>query len=106
MNASHCTPDTICRPSANLVVRDIEGELVIVPLAAGTGEVEDDPYTLNETGKAIWDRLDGKKTLAEVAAGLALEFEAARGEIERDVVGLARGLLKRKILAEVSSRGA
>jgi hypothetical protein len=95
MNESICTANTICKPSEDIVVREIEGELVIVPLAAGTGDVEDEPYTLNETGKAMWNRLDGKKSLAEVAAELAVEFEA-----------LARELLKRKILAEVSSGGA
>jgi len=105
MNEGFCTASTICMPSKDIVAREIEGELVIVPLAAGTGYVEDEPYTLNETGKAMWDRLDGKKSLAEVAAELAVEFEAARAEIERDVVGLARELLKRRILAEVSSGG-
>jgi hypothetical protein len=84
----------------------IEGEMVIVPLTAGIGDLEDELYTLNETGKAMWNRLDGKKSLGEVAAELAAEFDGAREEIERDVVGLAAELLRRRILAEVPPGGA
>jgi hypothetical protein len=101
MNDTPCTPKAIYHPSQDIVAREIEGELVIVPLTAGIGDLEDELYTLNETGRAIWDRLDGKKTVGDIAAELAAEFDAPRGEIERDVVGLANELLKRKILAEV-----
>jgi len=38
-------------PSEDVVAREIEGELIIVPLAAGIGDLEDELYTLNETGK-------------------------------------------------------
>jgi len=84
----------------------IEGELVIVPLVAGIGDAEDELYTLNETGRAIWERLDGKKRLGAIAAELAAEFEGSRQEIERDVVGLVNELLKRKMLVEVSRETA
>jgi hypothetical protein len=41
-------------PSKDLVCREIEGELIIVPLVAGMGDMEDELFTLNETGRAIW----------------------------------------------------
>jgi len=63
---------------------------------------EDELYTLNETGKAIWQLLDGKRTLQEVADALSLRFDGPTAEIERDVIGLAEELLKRRILVEVS----
>jgi hypothetical protein len=87
----------------NVVAREIEGELVIVPLAAGIGDMEDDLYTLNAAGKAIWQRLDGSRTLKEIAENLALEFDAPAGEIEQDVLGLATELLNRKMIADVSA---
>ena len=52
--------DAVYAPSEDVVAREIEGELIIVPLVAGIGDMEDELYTLNETGRAIWDRLDGK----------------------------------------------
>ena len=88
-------------PSEDVVARNIEGELIIVPLVAGIGDLEDELYTLNETGNAIWDRLDGKKKLKDVLAELSAEFEAPVGEIEKDLTGLVEELLRRKILVAV-----
>ena len=87
--------------SDDMVAREIEGELIIVPLTSGIGDMEDELFTLNETGRAIWDRLDGKKSLKDVAAELRAEFEEKPGEIEQDVVGLTSELLKRRMLVEV-----
>src|SRR5512144_2499269 len=92
--------DAVYVPSEDVVAREIEGELIIVPLAAGIGDMEDELYTLNETGRAIWGRLDGQRTLAEVAGELAGEYAAAPGEIEADIAGLAGELLRRKMLVE------
>jgi hypothetical protein len=92
--------DCVYVPSDDVIARDIEGELIIVPLAAGIGDMEDEIYTLNETGRAIWAMLDGKKNLQEVAEALKANFEAEPGEIERDVVGLVRELFKRKMVVQ------
>jgi len=64
--------------------------------------MEDELFSLNETGKAIWDKLDGKKSLKEILEILSDEFEAPKGEIEEDVVGFVNELTKRGILVEVS----
>jgi hypothetical protein len=57
------TGNTICVPSEDVVAREIEGDMIIVPLVAGIGDADDELYTLNETGKAIWKKLDGQKSL-------------------------------------------
>ena len=69
-----------------------------MPLVAGIGDLEDELYSLNETGKAVWDRLDGKKKLKEVLAELSAEFDAPAGEIEKDLMGLVEELVRRRIL--------
>jgi hypothetical protein len=97
------TLDATYVPSEDVVFRDIEGELIIVPLTWGVGGAEDETdaiFTLNEAGRAIWDRLDGQKSLKDVVTELAAEFEAAGGEIEADVLGLVGELVKRKMLVE------
>ena len=68
--------DAVYMPSDDIVARTIEGEVIIVPLAAGIGDMEDELYTLNDTGRAIWMRLDGLKPLRAVASELAAEFDA------------------------------
>ena len=100
------TLDAIYTPSEDVVFRDIEGELIIVPLTWGVGGAEDEQdaiFSLNEWGRAVWERLDGQRSLRAVAADLAAEYEAPPDEIEADVVGLVGELVSRKMLAQVGS---
>lgn len=93
------TENTICMPSEDVVAREIEGDMIIVPLVAGIGDADDELYTLNETGKAIWKKLDGAKFLDQIAGELAEEFSAPADEIKKDVLGFATEMVKRRILA-------
>lgn len=88
-------------PSEEAVAREVRGEFIIIPITSGVGDLEDEIFTLNETGKAIWDKLDGKRSLKEVAKDSALNFEGSVDEIEKDVIGLVKELLKRRMLVEV-----
>jgi hypothetical protein len=97
--------DAIYTPSEDVVFRDIEGELIIVPLTWEVGGAEEEAdaiFTLNEWGRAIWERLDGQRSLRAVVAGLAAEYEAPSEEIEADVVGLVQELARRKMIAPVA----
>lgn len=87
-------------PSEDVVVREIEGEIVIVPLVSGIGDIEDELFTLNDTGREIWTRLDGTKPLAAVVRELAEAYDAPAGMLEGDVVGLLEELLVRKMVVE------
>ena len=93
-------PDAIYTISDDVVARKIEGEIIIVPLVGGIGDMEDELFALNETGKAVWKKLDGKKKLIDLVGELQEEFEAPEGQIKQDVIGLVEELLKRKILVE------
>jgi len=95
--------DAVYAPSDDIVAREIEGELIIVPLVAGIGDMEDELFTVNETGKAIWDRLDGARSLGEIVVALGQDYEAPPGEIERDVLGLVEELVRRRMLVEVAA---
>ena len=95
--------DGLYMPSEDVVARSIEGELIIVPLVAGIGDMEDELYTLNETGKAIWVLLDGNRSLGGVIASLAKDYEASTSEIEQDVLGLIEELVRRRMLVEVTA---
>jgi hypothetical protein len=94
--------DLAYAPSEDVVAREIEGELIIVPLAAGIGDVEDEIYTLNETGRAIWGRLDGRKSLRLVAQELGAEYDSPAEQLEKDVLGFVGELLRRRMLVESS----
>jgi len=91
--------DAAYGPSEDIVAREIEGEIVIVPLVAGIGDMEDELYTLNETGREIWKKLDGRTPLRQVVRDLAEEYEAPDKVLEDDVVGLLGELLERRMVA-------
>jgi hypothetical protein len=93
-------PEEIYVPSGDVVAREIEGEIIIVPLSAGIGDAEDDLFSLNETGRVFWKMLNGEKTLAQIVKALGKQFDAPLARIEKDVVGLAGELLKRRLIVE------
>lgn len=87
--------------SKDVVARDIQGEFIIIPITSGIGDMEDEIFTLNETGRAIWERMDGKRRLEEVAEDLAKEFDGPTEEIKKDVLGITEELAKRRMVVEV-----
>ena len=91
----------IYKISENVVARDLHGEFVIIPITSGVGDLEDEIFSLNETGRAIWEKLDGKLGLKKVAEHLAREFDATQESLEKDCLGLVEELLKRKMLIAV-----
>jgi Coenzyme PQQ synthesis protein D (PqqD) len=90
--------DAVYVPSEAVVAREIEGEIVIVPLTAGVGDLEDELYSLNETGRDVWRLLDGQHSVDQAVDALAAEYDAPRAEIDRDVRGLLAELLRRNIV--------
>ena len=87
--------------SENVVSRDIQGELIIVPITAGIADKDDEIFTLNETGRSIWDKIDGKRRLKDIAKILSAEYDGDVEEIQKDTLGIAQELFKRKMLVEV-----
>jgi methyltransferase-like protein len=87
--------------SEDVVVREIEGELLLIPIASGIGDMEDELYTLNPAGKAILRQLDGARSLDQVAKALLERFPESAGVIEQDVLGLITELVKRNMLIRV-----
>ena len=86
--------------SEDVVTREIEGEVIIVPLISGIGDLEDELYTLNETGRKIWEKLDGQMKLEEIISELTGDYLDSDGEIEKDVIGFVTEMVKRKMVVE------
>ena len=92
--------DAVYAPSKKIVAREINGELIIIPIYSGIADMEDELFSLNETGKIIWNKLDGKRTLEGVADELFKEFDVSKAELEKDALGLIKELVKRRMLVE------
>lgn len=84
-----------------VVVRDIAGETLLIPIRSNIAQL-DSVFVLNETGKFIWENLDGSKSLHGIVTLLCDTFEVEGNEAEADVdefVGLlaSAGLVTEKV---------
>lgn len=91
--------DDVFAQSEDVVSRIIEDELIIVPLVSGIGESDEDLYSLNQTGRALWSRLDGVRTLQQIADEMLEEFDTTVDTIEKDLIGLIDELVNRKLVS-------
>lgn len=57
---------------------------------------------LNATGKAIWERLDGKASLAEIAAALQEIYEIPQDLCEAEVLQFVGNLRDQSLVEPVS----
>jgi len=96
--------DRIYKPSPNVVARAIRDELIIVPITSGVGGVQDELFTFNETGKALWEKLNGTDSLRVIVAKLKKEYSSAENEIAGDVLGLAGELVKKGVIVAVKGK--
>ena len=92
--------ERIYAKSQDLVEREIEGEIIIVPLTSGIGDLEDELFSLNKVARDVWARMDGKKRLSEIIDGLEKIYEVDRERLSQDVLGFLGELEKRKLVVE------
>ena len=94
---------TIPRRSDAFVSRKLGEETIVVPVRAGVANLEA-IFTMNAVGSTIWNRIDGRASLDDLARAVEGEFavstEAAAADVEAFVELLAaKGLI---VAAEVS----
>jgi hypothetical protein len=77
--------------SESVVYRIIAGQAVLVPIRKNVGEL-DNIFTLNETGVAIWNQLDGQTTLQQVLEFILNEYEITDLEASQDLLQLVARL--------------
>lgn len=87
--------------SADIVEREIGGEILIIPLVSGVGDLEDELFSVNETGREIWARIDGERTVAQIVQELQEQFADEEELIRTDVLGFLNELIGRSFVVEV-----
>ena len=70
---------------ASVVSRKIKEEYILVPLSSNIADM-DSLYRLNATGAFIWDAIDGHRSISDIAAELAEEFDVEIEKAESDVM--------------------
>ncbi len=82
-----------------MVARVVAGETLIVPIRGKVGDLAS-IYNFNGTGTLIWKLLESPKTVAQLAASVAQEYDVDPAQAERDVTSFV-GEMKAVGLVEV-----
>ncbi len=75
---------TLYKIKSKFVTREVGNELIIVPLSGNVAQMNE-LFTLNETGKFIWECLDEKNTFDDIVALLTEEFDIDENTARTDV---------------------
>ena len=81
------------------VLAQTAGDTVIL-LTPDSGEY----FTLNEVGGRIWELADGSRSVAEIVAALAEEYEAPLEEIQADVLEVLGELAEERLVSDGAAR--
>jgi len=76
--------DEILIRSESVVARVVAGETLIVPVRAKVGDLAS-IYSFNGTGTLIWKLLESPRTVEQLAAIVAQEYEVDAAQAEQDV---------------------
>jgi len=78
----------------NILKQEAAGTVVLLNMDDGRY------FALDGVGGRVWDLCDGSRTLSEIAAILAEEFEAPAETIERDLAELMNDLANEELVGE------
>jgi hypothetical protein len=80
-----------------VVSRKIEGELIIVPIRSGVGDLNS-LYTLNPVGCVLWDFIAEGHTVSEMVERVCDEFEVTQEQAQHDIELFLDSLLEEKLV--------
>jgi Coenzyme PQQ synthesis protein D (PqqD) len=84
-----------------VVSRQIEGELIIVPIRRGVGDLNS-LYTLNPVGSVLWEFMTEGHSLSEMVQRICEEFEVTKTQAQDDIRQFLDSLLEEKLIQSVA----
>ncbi|MET0515156.1 MAG: PqqD family protein [Nitrospiraceae bacterium] len=92
---------TIYSKNPDFVQRDVAGECILVPIKRRLSDVNS-IYVLNDTGAALWNRIDGKRSVQDIHADFFEEYDVTAEQLRQDFETLLADLLSIQAIEEVS----
>jgi coenzyme PQQ synthesis protein D (PqqD) len=72
--------------AATVIAHDLGEELVLLDTR------DEQYYSLDEVGAFIWQLMDGQRSIADLAAAVAAEYEAPKPTIQQDTLEIVEHL--------------
>jgi hypothetical protein len=83
------------------VQRDVAGECILVPIRRRLTDANS-IYVLNETGAALWQRIDGQRTAQDIVTDLCNEYDVTTDQLAKDFMSLLEDLLSIQAVQEIA----
>lgn len=80
-----------------VVSRQIEGELIIVPVRSGVGDLNS-LYTLNPVGSVLWEFMSEGHTVPEMVERVCDEFDVTAVQAQQDIEAFLISLIEEKLV--------
>lgn len=93
-------PATVYAKNTDYVQRDVAGECILVPISRTLTE-SNSIYVLNETGAALWKRIDGSRSVQMIADDFFKEYDVTAERLRQDFETLLADLLSIHAIEEV-----
>jgi Coenzyme PQQ synthesis protein D (PqqD) len=90
--------------SQSVVARVVARETLIVPIRGKVGDLAS-IYRFNATGTLVWKVLESPRTIAEMAAAIAKEYEIELADAEQDVGRFVSEMQSVGLVDVVAERG-
>lgn len=84
----------------DLLTRRIAGESIIVPIRGNLADLQR-VFALDPVGEFVWEQLDGRRSVAEIAGAVAGRFDVARDEAVRDILEFVGELLNAGLIEDL-----
>jgi Coenzyme PQQ synthesis protein D (PqqD) len=85
----------------DVVSRQIAGELIIVPIRSGVGDLNS-LYTLNPVGSVLWEFMAERHSVAEMVQRVCDEFEVTVAQAQQDIEAFLDSLVEEKLVQSIA----
>ena len=90
----------VYRKKNDLLERRIAGETIIVPIRGKLADMQN-IFAVNVVAEFIWERMDGRRTVDQIAREVAGHFEVADSQALSDVLEFAGELDKSGLIEKM-----
>ena len=94
-------PAKIYAKNPDFVHREVAGESILVPIRRQLSDINS-LYVLNETGAAVWRRIDGTRSIRAILNELSDEYDVTSEQLEKDITTLIEDLVSIRAIEEAS----
>ena len=90
-------------PSETVFLHNLEGEAILVSTSNGVDHNDNEVLKINETGRALWNALDGKRDVQTVLREMAIRFDAPEQVIRNDIKKFLKALAQKRMIIAVGT---